>query len=167
MAKIPGPLAWVMLARRAAKHEDRSNRKAFASGAAKGLAKNLFKQFNGMSIQLIWDARELTRGLANAQSAVQDIAYTIAEYQAPRVEAYMKMNARWHDVTGNARSGLRAEAYQDGSETGIVLYHSVPYGIYLETRWDGRLGIIDPTIAAMGPEVMAQFERALDRERFY
>ncbi len=120
-----------------------------------------------MSIQILWDERELVRGLSNARQEVRDAAYRIAEFQAPRVEAYMKINAPWTDRTGNARAGLRAQAYQDGSETGIVLYHSVPYGIFLETRWDGRLGIIDPTVAAMGPEVMAKFEHVLSHERFY
>ena len=82
---------------------------------------------------------------------------------APEVENYMKLNAPWTDQTGNARNGLAARAYEDGDEIGIVLFHQVDYGIWLETRWSGRYAIINPTIDSMGPEVMARFERLLDR----
>jgi hypothetical protein len=82
---------------------------------------------------------------------------------APEVESYMKNNAPWTDRTGNARNGLAARAYESGNEVGIVLYHQVSYGIWLEVRWSGRYAIINPTIEEMGPRVMQQFSNLLER----
>lgn len=86
-----------------------------------------------------------------------------SQSMAPEVENYMKSNAPWNDQTGNARNGLFARAYSEGDETGIVLGHSVDYGIWLEVRWSGRYAIIEPAIAAMGPAVMRRHERILER----
>lgn len=111
---------------------------------------------------LIWKDG-ITPGLKKGADRVQEAAWRTAQYSAPRVESYMKINAPWTDRTGNARNGLAARAYREGDEIGIVLFHQVPYGIYLETRFDGRYGIINPTIESMGPEVMSLFNRLLER----
>jgi hypothetical protein len=46
---------------------------------------------------------------------------------------------------------------------GIVIGHSVFYGVFLEARWSGRYAIIQPTLDHMGPIVMRSFNRLLDR----
>lgn len=122
---------------------------------------------------LVWEAGKgfasivfrdgLSSSLKTGGAKVQDAAWRVAQYSAPRVENYMKMNAPWKDQTGNARNGLAARPYRAGTEVGIVLFHQVPYGIYLETRWDGKYAIIQPTIDAMGPEVMSLYDRILER----
>lgn len=87
---------------------------------------------------------------------------SILEYKAPQVESHMKVNAPWQDQTGNARQGLGAEAFDEGDNMGIVLYHQAPYGIWLEVKNSGEYAIIDPTIEVMGPEVMRALERMLE-----
>lgn len=82
---------------------------------------------------------------------------------AARMEAYMKDNAPWTDRTGNARRGLAAQRVSNGFANTIVLYHQVSYGIFLETRWNGRYAIIQPTIEALGPDVMDRLQGVLDR----
>jgi hypothetical protein len=105
----------------------------------------------------------LGRNLKQGPRKVQQAAYITAQRDAPRVENYMKTNAPWEDQTGNARSGLFARAYIEGDEIGIVLGHTVPYGIWLEVRFNGRYSIIQPAIDAMGPVVMRDFSRLMDR----
>ena len=105
----------------------------------------------------------LIPGLEQGKAKVMRAAHIAAQAQAPEVENYMKLNAPWSDQTGNARNGLAARAYRDNDEVGIVLFHQVPYGIWLETRFGGKYAIIEPTIEAMSPTVMASFERILDR----
>lgn len=73
-----------------------------------------------------------------------------AKYTATQTEAWMKNNATWTDRTGAARNGLRARVFTSGSKVAIVLYHSVPYGVYLETRWGGKYAIIRPALAYGG-----------------
>jgi hypothetical protein len=101
--------------------------------------------------------------LQHGADKVRRAAIITAESCAPDVENYMKMNAPWQDQTGNARNGLFARPYVEGDNIGIELGHSVPYGIWLEVRWDGKYAIIQPTLDEMGPFVMRRFNRLLDR----
>lgn len=118
-------------------------------------------------IKVIWKDTSLIDNLKDGDKAVNDAVMTVLEYQAPRVETYMKQNAPWTDQTGNARQGLRAEAYDLGGEQkGIILYGQVPYQIWLEVKHSGEYAIIVPTIQVMGPEVMKSLEGILGKVKF-
>lgn len=79
----------------------------------------------------------------------------VLEEYAEEIQEYAQENAPWEDQTGDARGGLTAQYVDAGfMEHAIVLYHTVDYGIWLETRWNGRLAIILPTLEAMGPRIM-------------
>lgn len=82
-----------------------------------------------------------------------------ANYTAPRAEAWMKTNAKWTDRTGNARNGLGASVQVSTNRVAIVLYHSVPYGVFLEVRWGGRYAVIEPAMAQFGPEFVNAIQR--------
>ena len=82
-----------------------------------------------------------------------------ANYVAPKLEAHMKNNAPWTDRTGAARNGLGANVVTTGNRVAIVLYHSVNYGPYLETRWGGKYAIIRSTLAIGGPMYAETFKR--------
>jgi hypothetical protein len=79
---------------------------------------------------------------------------------AAEVQAYAREHAPWEDRTGDARQGLTAEGRQRLTSYTVVLYHTVDYGIWLETRWDGRYAIIIPTILHMGHELMDRLDIA-------
>ena len=104
--------------------------------------------------RLEWDQRELANRLRNMPQRVERALFAIMRFEAPRAERYMKTSAPWNDQTGNARNGLTARGFKDGTNYGIDLAHAVPYGIWLEVRWSGRLAVIQPTIQHQGPEVM-------------
>jgi hypothetical protein len=110
-----------------------------------------------------WDDQITPKLQRAASGGVDRFLKNVMQLHAPRVEGYARRNAKWHDRTGNARSGLRgiAESQTNGPYK-IILAHGVPYGIYLEVRWSGRLGIINPTLAAEGPEVMRTVSAGLD-----
>lgn len=120
------------------------------------------KEVAGGAVKILWEG-DLLQNLRQGNEKVRRAAWATAQSMAPEVETHMKLNAPWTDQTTNARNGLAARAYQDGSETGIVLFHQVSYGIFLETRWNGRYAIITPTIEDMGPKVMARYERLMER----
>lgn len=71
---------------------------------------------------------------------------------APQAEAHMKNNATWIDRTGNARNGLKTQVEVRRNNVVIYLFHQVPYGVYLETRWSGKYAIINPTIEIFAPK---------------
>ena len=117
-------------------------------------------------IKLDMKGRKLVKALKNADPKLLAMIDSTMQYWAPRVESYMKTNASWTDRTGNARNGLAARAYREGKEAGIVLYHQVPYGIWLEVANSGRYAIINPTIESQGPMVMEDFKGRLTRMKF-
>lgn len=82
-------------------------------------------------------------------------------------EAYMQMHHKWQNRTYAAEGGLTAEiAGMEDECIVMVLYHTVPYGIYLETRdfpRAGRLNIIKPTIQEFSPRLMQDIANILDR----
>jgi hypothetical protein len=88
----------------------------------------------------------------------------VCRYWDGKVEAYMKTTAPWTDRTTNARNGLAAKAVKvEKFRHWILLTHSVHYGIYLETKNDGKYAVIMPTIRVYGPKVMSMFNKIMDR----
>ncbi len=121
-------------------------------------------QYVSEFIRISFRDRGMGRNLSRKGSEkLMDAAWAAVSQMAPEVENYAKINAPWTDRTGNARNGLAARAYRQGKEIGIIIYHQVPYGIWLEVRWSGRYAIINPTIEAMGPAVMARANRLMER----
>jgi len=82
------------------------------------------------------------------------------------VEEHMKHHAPWTDRTTNARNGLAAQAAKlRDAVYGIILRHSVDYGIYLELGTENMKArpIIQPTIQLYAPKVVGTLVRILDR----
>lgn len=90
--------------------------------------------------------------------------------------AYMKVHAPWRDNTGNrkdrvpgaARALLHAEPTKselehDHAHKEITFSHGVYYGIFLETKHNGKDQIIMPSVKAIGESIMAKLEESLSR----
>ena len=97
----------------------------------------------------------LTPNLKLLPEKIEAAVATAVDYSATRAEAYAKSNAPWTDRTGNARGGLFAEPFHDyGNNHGYDIAHSVPYGIWLEVRWDGKYAVIGPAVERFAPRMM-------------
>jgi hypothetical protein len=69
-------------------------------------------------------------------------------------ENEMKLGARWHDDTGNARVGLIAEGERSGSKEFVLHFASLAsYGIWLEIRWSGKYAIVGPVSQRIAPRL--------------
>lgn len=110
-----------------------------------------------------WDARQLQTRTGGYTPHINKALYAATELHASKAEADMRANAPWQDQTGNARSGLRGEAFHEPNRHGFDLFHSVPYGIWLEVRWSGKYAIIGPTLKRHGVEVMRTFAALMSR----
>ena len=84
--------------------------------------------------------------------------------------AYMKSHHPWNNRTRKAEEGLKASiAGMDGDVIQMYLYHSVPYGKYLEGEngfrypHAGLLHIIEPTIEEFGPQLMRNLQGIFSR----
>lgn len=90
-----------------------------------------------------------------------DLAFDV---MAPRAASMMRQNAPWTDRTGNARNGLKADHNgQPMVKHELVLYHSMPYGLWLEVRWSGRYAIIGPTLVEVSPQLATLVAEAVKR----
>lgn len=118
---------------------------------------------------MVFDPGPLGQALSSFNNEVRAFIAATMEYHADRGAAWMKENAPWTDQTGNARQGLSAQAFAEhggvdvtstgatvraGGTYGIVFFHQVPYGIWLEVKHEGRDAVILPAIEHESPEVM-------------
>ncbi len=105
----------------------------------------------------------LTPGLARFDDRLDRGLAGVTEYHATRAQAQMKTNARWTDRTSVARNGLGAKAIHERLRHTIVLYHTAPYGIWLEVANNGRYQIIMPTVLSQGVATMNSCRGLLER----
>jgi hypothetical protein len=107
-----------------------------------------------------WEDGSLFRSAPGLAERIDGMVSTVVEYYSTRATSHMRSNAPWRDQTGNARNGLRATTnHVPFRRHSIILSHGVPYGIWLEVRWSGRYAIIDPTMRAIGPQVLDMIGR--------
>lgn len=106
---------------------------------------------------------EITPNLRELNPRLYSAIYTTMQFFADRAESAAKSNARWQDQTGNARQGLTSKAFAAPDQFTLVLFHTMPYGVWLEVRWSGRYAIILPTIEQTGPELMAAIRGIMGR----
>lgn len=124
-----------------------------------------------------WETKELMTSIAELGPRIErGLAVTGGKIAADG-EAWMKSNAPWNDVTGNARSGLRGTyggpgggrdsggrftAGGGGAHTHRVVFsHSMDYGIWLEIRFEARNAIIMPAVEKFSVEWAALLSRLL------
>ena len=103
---------------------------------------------------LTWTSDTLTANFSQASNrAVQYLART-TEYYSFRSETYAKSKAKWTDRTGNARGSLsgtyEANISSNSARFEITISHGMPYGIWLELRWNGKFAIINKTVENQG-----------------
>lgn len=113
------------------------------------------------------DMSDIEENVDRLPERAGNMLHTIVERQAPRAESTMKRDAPWQDQTGNARQGLKARAVRDprGDRFHLVLFHTMPYGIWLETRWGGKYAIILPTLDSVGRDLMEDVRALFRRMR--
>lgn len=104
--------------------------------------------FSGIRI-----SNSLTSGIALAEVSFHE--HLEEEVLNTAVDAlnYAQSNAPWEDRTGDARAGLDVDVEWEGEVIVWSMFHSVDYGLYLETRWNGKFSIIMPTLEMFANQV--------------
>lgn len=117
----------------------------------------------GSSGRIEW-VNPIPANIDKMMPALAGLIQAATHKKAADAEQYMKTNAPWRDQTGNARNGLAATPFAEGvGSFGIDLFHTVPYGIWLEVRFSGRYAIIDPTLPVIGGEFMTLLNGIIGR----
>lgn len=97
---------------------------------------------NGMTSGIALASVEIPHQL---EDEVLDVASEALEYA--------QSNAPWADRTGDARAGLDVDVQWQGHTIVWEMYHTVDYGLFLETRWNGKYAIIMPTLEMFAPQI--------------
>lgn len=101
----------------------------------------------------------------NYERRINSEIYQVVKEWAPEVEAWMKQNAPWQNISGDARAGLIAKAHLVfGKQIILRMSSSAAHGVYLE-GWNpeknapmnnaGRWSIIEPALDFFGPKIWA------------
>lgn len=108
------------------------------------------------------NTQQVSDNMTDYGRRVHQVTLAVAQYFAGVLEADAKANAPWTDRTGNARQGLRAFAEEFSADVvKLYLTTQMTYGVFLETRWAGRFGIIWDTIVANLPHIKEMLDEAL------
>ena len=103
---------------------------------------------------LTWTSDTLTASFSNAPAKAAQYLARTTEYYSFRSETYAKSKAKWTDRTGNARGSLSgtytANIGRDSARFEITISHGMPYGIWLELRWNAKFAIINKTVENQG-----------------
>lgn len=116
-----------------------------------------------MSAELKMDTSEIGNALDDIAPRVLAAVLKYAETGAAKVESYAKKNAKWQDRTGDARRRLKGDVTSSGDVVKIRLAHGVDYGKFLELAYERRYAIIEESLNSEGPEIMAGFNRLMER----
>lgn len=95
-------------------------------------------------VSIHWDDDSLDEGLTRLLAGIVPYVDAVLEHDEAESINDMRTSAPWTDRTSNARNGLFAKAYVEGGEHGEILYHTVEYGIFLETKFSGRDRVVWP-----------------------
>lgn len=94
--------------------------------------------------------------MGDGKKRAQQFLSRTTELYSLRSETYARTKAPWTDRSTNARSGLastwRGEIGDNGARFEIDLFHRVPYGIWLELKYNGKFSIINKTLNNQGPK---------------
>lgn len=114
---------------------------------------------------IVWESNTIPPKMKALPIVIDKAVDGVMQYEANAAQNDMRIHAPWDDQTGNARGGLFAQSGSENAGKGqtkfIVLYHTMPYGIWLELKQSGKYAIILPTVESHGPQVMKSINAAL------
>ena len=115
-----------------------------------------------VSLDLKWSG-DLRDNLRGENGKIKSRIGAVMAYNAPKIEADMKIHAPWTDRTGNARNTLSAVYHKiDKNEVfRITISGAMPYQIWLETRHSGKYAILRPSLIKWSPKVMEMVSKAI------
>lgn len=116
-----------------------------------------------MSYSFKLDASQLEKGIDMLMGKSDAAIRMYAETAALKLQNYSRDKAPWTDRTGHARQRLTATVARITKGYRITLAHGVDYGIFLELAHEKRFAIVQPTILANSSDIMAGFNKLLER----
>ena len=114
-------------------------------------------------ISFKYDDKRLKVNLNTLDPKIRAMLPILAEYEAAYATAWLKINARWTDRTGAARSGLVAIPEFRSDMIGLTMAYSVHYGIWLEVAHNRKYEIIQTAMRVIGQKMLDDLNNLLSR----
>lgn len=116
-----------------------------------------------ISLDIAWQggADALAQGVEDYWGRVESRLPAELEIVGRKAVAYAVANHPWTNRTGAAERGLSSEVVQTGDSYVLTLFHQAPHGIWLETRWAGKWGVLPKAMTSVYGDVMAAVQRAM------
>lgn len=105
----------------------------------------------------------LSANLKHFDNDLNALVAATVDFRADKAVGWMKTTAKWTDRTGNARATLQAKPEHAETYHLIRLFGGMPYQIWLELRWAGRLAIITPAVKYQGLALMNQLRGLVNK----
>lgn len=109
---------------------------------------------SGVSATFEFKPGSLRANMKRFDGDVNALVAGVVDFQGTKAVAWMKVNAKWKDRTGNARQTLSGHGEHAFDYHLIKLYGGMPYQIWLEVRWSGKYAIIGPAVKYHGLALM-------------
>lgn len=112
-----------------------------------------------------FDTSKLEKGLKALESkAMAAVEMKVSTQYVPKLRESAQLNARWENLTGEARRRLNSSYETVSNGFNLVLAHGVDYGIWLELANEKRYAIIMETIEYVGTfDILPDFEKFIDK----
>ena len=116
-----------------------------------------------------FDCSEITYNIRNFLLSMESAQKQWALSECHILEAAMKRDAPWHNITHEARRRLSASYTAENGIVDITLSHGVDYGVYLELahKKEGEVfapyAIIGPVVRADGKKIMASYSQFVQK----
>lgn len=105
----------------------------------------------------------LNAGLVAWGRTLQGAVMAVAAALASELEAQLRAEAPWQDVTGHARRSLRVEIEAvAGRVVTLYLIHGADYGAQLELDNAGQLAVIRPVLLANAGKLQGLLQGVLN-----
>lgn len=111
----------------------------------------------------VFDPGDMLSKISAAATKSEAAIAMYAENGALVLQNYAKEHRPWTDRTSQARIRLTGSVSKVAEGYRIALAHGVSYGIWLELAHEKKYAIIQPTILAKGPDVLAGYNKLLER----
>lgn len=115
-----------------------------------------------MSLKI--DKEKLGQNIDEVFGKVMAVSLMYADTQASHLRSYMQTHRPWRDRTGEAKRRLNAQVSQPNDHTiRLTLSQGVDYGFWLEMANEKKYAIVQPTLETKSQEVVAGFEKLMDK----
>ena len=94
---------------------------------------------------------QVIRNLRNYDQRYKATVRLALARQAEIITARLKAEHPWQNQTGAAEQGLRCGVLEDDNTFRVRAAHGVPYGIFLETKHQGRYAVLQPVMRSQWP----------------